>query len=141
MVTEEMVRYYDVPCRERPSERAADNSNTSSVMDDNFRPSKVISLVFVFLLVVIHALDMQLTRQYIGNDWQRETFLPMSLCIKYFGIYISLWISRLIVYPLLFLYFLNWQKRYWHYFLITSTLLYWTAMLSWLWTLGIVEWP
>jgi len=141
MVTKEMVRYYDVPDRKRPSKRAAGSSNTRSVMDDNFRPSKVISLVFVFLLVVIHALDMQLTREYIGNEWQRETFLPMSLCIKHFGIYISLWISRLIVYPLLFLYFLNWKKRCWHYFLITSTLLYWTAMLSWLWTLGIIEWP
>jgi len=137
MVTKEMVRYYDAPDREcaRPIPTAG------SVMDDNFRPSKTISLLFVFLLVVIHALDMQLTRQYIGNDWQRETFLPMSLCIKYFGIYMSLWISRLCIYPLLFLYFLNWKRRYWHYFLITSTLLYWTAMLPWLSTLGIVEWP
>ena len=140
MVTKEMVRYYDVPDRKRPKKRADFISNPGFVMDDTFRPSKVISLLFVFLLVLIHALDMELTRIYVGDNWQNEIFLPMSLCIKYFGIHISLWISRIIIYPTLFLYFMNWQKRSWHYFLITGTLLYWTSMLSWLDTLGIVEW-
>jgi hypothetical protein len=140
MVTKELVRYYDVPDRKGSNKRTNRTLKTGSVMDDNFRPSKIISLLFVLLLVLIHAVDMQLTRHYIGNDWQRETFIPMSLCIKYFGIHISLWISRLCVYPLLFLYFMNWKKRCWHYFLITSTLLYWTAMLSWLDTLGIIKW-
>ena len=141
-MTDYEVRVYcDAPQREVVEKPPENLSTPGSVMDDNFRPSRVISLLFVALFVIIHTVDMQLTRHYIGNDWQRETFLPMSLCIKYFGIHISLWISRLLIYPFLFLYFMNWRKRCWYYFLITSTLLYWAAMLSWLWTLGIVEWP
>ncbi len=104
-------------------------------------PSKIISLLFAVLLVVIHTADMELTKHYIGNDWQREAFLPMSLCIKYFGVIASVWISRLIIYPLLFLYFINWKRWSWHYFLITCTILYWTSMIGWLETLGITVWP
>ena len=104
-------------------------------------PSKIISILFVFLLLFIHTLDMWLTRYYIGDDWTREIFLPMSYCIKWFGIYNALWISRIIMYPLIFVYFLNWKKWSWHYFLITGTLLYWATMLPWLNTLGYVNWP
>ena len=109
--------------------------------DNDDIPSKNVSLLFVFLLLFIHTLDMWLTRYCIGNDWDRETFLPMSYCIKWFGIYNSLWISRISMYSMLFLYFLNWKKWKWHYFLITGTILYWAAMLPWLDTLGYVDWP
>ena len=109
--------------------------------DNNDIPSKKVSLLFVFLLLFIHTLDMWLTRYCIGNDWERETFLPMSYCIKWFGIYNSLWISRISMYSMIFLYFLNWKKWKWHYLLITGTILYWAAMLPWLDTLGYVDWP
>jgi len=104
-------------------------------------PSKKVSLLFVFLLLLIHTMDMWLTRFQIGNDWELEIFLPMRYSIKWFGIYNAIWISRITIYVMLFVYFLNWKKRGWHYFLIVSTLLYWTAMLPWLRTLGYTYWP
>lgn len=109
--------------------------------DNNTKPSRYVSLLFVLLLLFIHTLDMWLTRYYIGNDWGRESFLPMSYCIKWFGIYNAIWISRICIYGSLFLYFLNWRKRRWKYFLITGTILYWVSMLSWLRTLGYTNWP
>ena len=113
----------------------------ASEPDNNTKPSRCISLLFVFLLLFIHTLDMWLTRYYIGNDWNRESFLPMSYCIKWFGIYNSIWISRICIYGSLFLYFLNWRKRRWKYFLVVGTILYWAAMVGWLRTLGYTDWP
>ena len=104
-------------------------------------PSKKVSLLFVFLLLLIHTIDMWLTRFQIGNEWEREIFLPMSYCIKWFGIYNAIWISRIGIYTGLFVYFLNWKKRGWHYLLVVGTLLYWAAMLPWLRALGYVSWP
>ena len=104
-------------------------------------PSKQLSLLFVFLLLLIHTTDMWLTRFYIGNDWELEIFLPMRYCIKWFGIYNAIWISRISIYSWLFVYFFNWTRPCWYYFLIVSTLLYWTAMLPWLHTLGYTRWP
>ena len=141
MCPKEMVRYYYVPSQEKPKSRTKTNLNPDKVMDDKFRPSKLISIFFIALLVIIHAIDMELTRHYIGNAWEREIFPPMSLSIKLIGIHASLWVSRAIMYTLIYLYFLNWKKRYWYYFLITGTILYWTAMVSWLWSLGFLTWP
>jgi hypothetical protein len=104
-------------------------------------PSKKVSLLFVFLLLLIHTTDMWLTRYFIGNEWERESFLPMSYCIKWFGIYNAIWISRIGIYVMLFAYFLNWEKRGWHYFLIVGTLLYWATMIPWIRTLGYTNWP
>ena len=104
-------------------------------------PSKKVSLLFVFLLLLIHTMDMWLTRFYIGNDWELEIFLPMRYCIKWLGIYNAIWISRISIYSWLFVYFFNWTRPCWYYFLIVSTLLYWTAMLPWIRTLGYTYWP
>lgn len=109
--------------------------------DNSIQPSRFISRLFVLLLLFIHTLDMWLTRYWIGDDWDSETFLPMSYCIKWFGIYNAVWISRISIYTMLFLYFLNWRKRGWKYFLITGTILYWVSMISWLRTLGYTDWP
>ena len=113
----------------------------STKPDNDTKPSRWVSLLFVFLLLFIHTLDMWLTRYEIGNEWEREIFAPMSYCIKWFGIYGGLWVSRICIYGMLFLYFLNWRKRRWKYFLITGTLLYWASMLPWLRTLGYINWP
>jgi hypothetical protein len=111
-------------------------------MDDNSHkiPSKLISLIFVSLLISIHTIDMLLTGHYIGNDWQLETFPVMQLTIRLVGINSALWLSRLCVYSLLYAYFLNWKKYYWHYFLIVCTLLYWATMVSWLFSLDYISW-
>jgi hypothetical protein len=109
--------------------------------DKRKHPSKIISFLFAFMLLAIHTTDMILTREIIGDSWSREAFLPMSYCIKWFGIYNALWISRISMYGTLFLYMCNWRKWKWFYFLITGTLLYWTSMIHWLWSLGYVKWP
>jgi len=111
-------------------------------MDDKSHktPSKLISLIFVSLLVFIHTLDMLLTGHYIGNDWQRETFPVMQLTIRLVGINSALWLSRLCVYSLLYAYFLNRKKHCWHYFLIVCTILYWATMTSWLFSLDYISW-
>ena len=106
----------------------------------NSSPSKFVSFLFVSLLVLIHTTDMVLTQHYIGDDWQRETFLPMKMSIKWFGIYNAVWISRICIYSLIFTYFMNWKKWRWHYFLICSTTLYWASMVTWLWSLGYLGW-
>jgi len=142
MSKEEIVRFYAVgPSSSSDCEDVA-LAEEESVMDDEFRknPSRFISLLFVSLLLIIHTADMLLTGHYVGDDWQSETFPIMRLTIRLVGIHAALWLSRLCVYSFLFAYFLNWRKRCWRYFLITCTLLYWTAMVSWLFTLGYVEW-
>lgn len=84
---------------------------------------------------------MCLTGHYIANDWEHETFLPMSYCIKWCGINQALWISRICMYTALYCYLVNWKKWKWHYFLIAGTILYWTAMIPWLWRLKYLTWP
>ena len=108
--------------------------------NNNNKPCKLIGNIFLFLLIVIHTLDMQLTQDFVGNNWERETFPLMSYCIKWFGIFTSLWISRFTMYSLMFLYILNRNSRYWNAFLIVGTLLYWDAMTQWLWRFDILQW-
>ena len=108
---------------------------------DEKTPSACFSILFVFMLLLIHTADMVLTLRVVGNNWDNETFLPMSYCIKWFGIYNALWISRIGIYSMLFLYLCNWRKWKWYAFLISGTTLYWTAMVHWLWTLGYTDWP
>jgi hypothetical protein len=142
MTKEEMVRFYDAGPPVNKDCGDVVLAKEESVMDDEFRknPSRFISLLFVSLLLIIHTADMLLTGHYIGDDWQSETFPIMRLTIRLVGIHAALWLSRLCIYSFLFAYFLNWRKRYWRYFLITCTLLYWAAMVSWLFTLGYVKW-
>jgi len=92
------------------------------------------------LLIVIHTLDMELTGYYIGNDWEKESFPIMQKCIKYYGINIALWISRGTVYSLLYVYLINNKNQYWQKLLFLCTILYWTAMTQWLFSLGILDW-
>jgi hypothetical protein len=94
-----------------------------------------------WLLVLIHTMDMEFTKHHIGNDWHNETFLPMQICIREFGINNSLWISRGLMYPM-FLLFLLFRQRVWVCnILLVVTVLYWTSMLCWIETLGIATWP
>ena len=90
---------------------------------------------FLLLLIIIHTIDMELTMYYIGNQWQNETFPLMQLCIKKFGIYHSIWLSRITTY----LYFLiSYYYRHNNYYLFSMfliTVVYYTAMIDWLFTL------
>lgn len=94
----------------------------------------------LIFLILIHSIDMELTRYYIGNEYERETFLPMSLSIKYFGIHVPLWMSRIIMYFYFFFALMNQDKREWFYFLVLVTIIYWTSMAGWVFQLGLVDW-
>lgn len=95
----------------------------------------------LILLFLIHSVDMELTTHYIGNDWELEMFPPMSFCIKHFGIYASVWISRLIMYPCFFLAFKKRHSETWVLILTLSTILYYVGMTGWLFYLQIIAWP
>jgi hypothetical protein len=98
------------------------------------------SLLFI-LLVIIHTLDMILTWKYVGEEWWSETFLPMRICIKELGIHNALWVSRIIMYSYFWYAVNSWQSKSVQVSLLIFTLLYWTAMIPWLYTLGYVNWP
>ena len=99
------------------------------------------ALVFFMLMIVIHTMDMELTRYYVGENWEFETFYPMSMTIKAIGIYKALWVSRIIMYLYFFYFLMNKNKKWVQYAMITTTILYWTAMAPWLFTLGVLEMP
>lgn len=83
---------------------------------------------------------MELTAHYVTN-WTEETFLPMQLAIKYFGVYNACWISRLIVYPFIFFMLLSKDKSWSLKLLFVITTLYWCSMAMWLFFLKILTWP
>lgn len=92
-------------------------------------------------LLVIHTLDMVLTERCVGDNWQCETFLPMSLCIKHIGIHNSLWVSRLCIYSYLWVCIQYREMRAVQTTLMVVTLLYWASMYCWLYYFGWATWP
>lgn len=96
---------------------------------------------WIILLVIIHTVDMELTQQYVGDDWATEAFLPMQLCIKNFGVTNALWISRIFIYLFIFLVLCMQKTREWRCLLTTITILYWMSMTTWLITLGYLHMP
>lgn len=101
---------------------------------------KFLLYLVLFLLIVIHTMDMVLTSHYIGNGWQKETFPLMRLCIREFGIEPSLWISRVFMYSCFYLFLCKSDNKYLQRLLVICTILYWAAMIPWLFSLGIIEW-
>ena len=95
----------------------------------------------LFCLILIHTIDMLLTDKYVGNNWKRETFPIMSYTIKYCGIDAALWLSRLVMYLVMFFLLCKSQEREFRYLLYLITILYYTAMIPWLFTLNLVKWP
>jgi hypothetical protein len=95
----------------------------------------------IILFILIHTLDMELTVQYVGNNWQYETFLPMSLCIKFLGIYNAIWVSRIMVYSYMFSCYIFKNCRFITPILLFITILYYVSMVGWLFTLNILAWP
>jgi len=93
---------------------------------------KLLVWICFIALIIIHTLDMELTRVFIGNDWQNETFPPMSYCIKQFGISNAIWISRSIIYPFFLLILFNHESSKLQKILIVVTILYWVSMIQWL---------
>ena len=94
----------------------------------------------VLMAIVIHTLDMVLTEHFIGNHWWQETFLPMRECIKAIGIYNALWVSRVCFYLYLWLTIHFMDRKLVRTTLLVITILYWTAMVPWLFTLGYINW-
>ena len=102
---------------------------------------KKLGMHFVFaMMVAIHTIDMLLTMHYIGDNWQRETFPLMRYCIGHFGIHPSLWISRVFMYSAFYWYLCKADNKYVQRLLVITTILYWTAMLPWLFSLGYLQW-
>lgn len=95
--------------------------------------------IWLILLVIIHTVDMSLTDQYVGNRWSHETFFLMAYTIKWCGIDNALWISRIITYAFIYCVLQYPVKLY--NLLVVVTILYWTAMMPWVFFLGIVHWP
>jgi hypothetical protein len=81
---------------------------------------------------------MILTWKYIGNQFEKETFPIMRLSIEHFGIDNSLWASRILMYSYFFVALIKANNIKWLYFLVIITILYYTAMIPWLYTLGYV---
>ena len=94
----------------------------------------------LFLLITIHTADMLLTEQYVGNDWRSETFPLMKWAIQTYGIYGALWISRVIMYLYFWIALLTQDKKPLFYLLVIITILYYTSMIGWLFTLGYISW-
>src|SRR3990167_11334747 len=90
-------------------------------------------------LILIHTLDMGLTTNYVGNNYQNETFWPMQMCIKYLGIYNACWISRVCTYFFILISLFADNIKIWRSLVVTVTILYWTAMVPWLFSLGYLQ--
>ena len=103
--------------------------------------AKWIIWFWLVLLIVIHTTDMVLTTQYVGDDYMRETFLPMSMCIQKVGIHNACWISRICIYLFIFASLLLENVKWWRSLVVTITILYWTAMVPWLFHLGYLTLP
>lgn len=100
---------------------------------------KKIALIICFiLLILIHTIDMELTRIYVGNCWESETFIPMSYCIQILGIHGAIWVSRCIMYPIFYFYWIHRGNKYLDTLLVLGTLLYYASMIQWLFALKIV---
>lgn len=95
----------------------------------------------VAFLVAIHGVDMELTMVYIGDNYDMEIFPPMRWAIKYYGISGALMFSRFLTYGYLYLALLHAPDRRWSLFTLVVCLLYYTAMINWLFRLGLCEWP
>lgn len=97
--------------------------------------------LFLLGLITIHTIDMELTTFQIGNQWESESFLPMRLCIKYFGIFHAVWISRFVMYSYFIISFKYKDNDYFLFTMFLFCFLYWAAMFDWLFNLSIIEWP
>jgi len=102
---------------------------------------KTIFFSILSLLILIHTIDMILTERYVGDNWELETFLPMQICIKEVGIHNALWISRIIMYSYFWICIDFWENKPIQSSLLVVSILYWTAMLPWLYTLKLISWP
>lgn len=92
-------------------------------------------------LIVIHAIDMELTTHHIGNQWEHETFPLMRVCIKEFGIHNAVWISRICTYVFFLICYIYRQNDKMLYIMFLITVLYYLAMVDWLFNLGIAKFP
>lgn len=102
------------------------------------------TFLFWFLLlalILIHSIDMELTTHYIGDQWQNETFPLMRHCIKEFGIYNAVWISRVFCYLYFYWCYIYRKDERMVYSMFLVTILYYVAMTGWLFSLDLVKWP
>jgi hypothetical protein len=101
---------------------------------------KMALYLVLLMMIVIHTIDMEVTRHYIGNEWSHESFPLMRNCIYYFGIRNSVWISRVFMYSCFYLFLCKIDNKYLQKLLVLTTILYWVAMIPWLFKFHILEW-
>jgi hypothetical protein len=96
---------------------------------------------FLAALILIHAVDMELTTYYIGDQWQNETFPLMKFTIKEVGIYNAIWISRVATYIFFLICWLYRKSDNMIFIMFLITVLYYFGMVPWLFSLHLMEWP
>jgi len=92
-------------------------------------------------LIILQALDMELTRHYIGDNWEHECFPPMKYTIKYLGFYPAAWVARTIFYSFVLFFITFYKNPLLQRLLIVATILYYASMVQWLFTLKIISFP
>lgn len=97
--------------------------------------------IFLFAIIIIHSIDMELTRYYIGDQWETETFPLMRHCIKEIGIHNALWVSRVCTCIFLFMCFLRRKEENVVFLMFLVTVIYYIGMIPWLFKLGLMDWP
>lgn len=96
---------------------------------------------FLFALIAIHSIDMDLTTHYVGDQWEEETFPLMRYCIKEVGICNSIWLSRVCTYVFFFLCYVYRKKDNILFMMFLITVIYYTGMFGWVFRLDLMDWP
>lgn len=100
-------------------------------MANNHKLPTIADYIFLILLFLIHAIDMECIRHSIGRNW------VMERSITHFDIYNVIWLNRAILYSLIYAWCFNYHKPAWKHFLYVGTTLYWVSMAVWMFTLRI----
>ena len=100
-----------------------------------------ILMVVVCLLLAINSVDMFLTHNYIGNNWQLESTPTTQYVIRHYGIDMALAMNRITIYGFILLFLQYKHVPFWRHFLLLGTFLYYVVMFQWLFFLRILELP
>lgn len=101
----------------------------------------IVFSIFIFLLFLIHFVDMELTLMHVGNNPNLETFAPMKYAIGTIGIYNAIWVSKIIAFTYFYIAWLYRNSTKGLALLVLFTVLYYSSMVNWLFSLHILNWP
>ncbi len=95
---------------------------------------------FVAFLFIV-TLDLQLTQNYIGNNWEMEGNPLMALAIKKFGIRYAVWYARTVASVFVFFLLAFQDSKHFQYAFISFVIFYYITMTDWLFYLNFMEMP